>query len=135
VISKASYNYNPTNYNFNRKLLPISILRKTCWKSNGLESTDQVGVHAWFFGRKMLDLQHQYNNCTTIPYMRVGPTYWSSPSCKMLLYSCCISVVQESNPFLESHANEMIFLSRWNLFASHYLHFVSGILFSFCNLQ
>jgi hypothetical protein len=23
----------------------------------------------------MLDLQHQYNNCTTIPHMRVGPTY------------------------------------------------------------
>jgi hypothetical protein len=47
----------------------------------------------------MLDLQHQYNNCTTIPHMRVGPTYWGPPSCEGLLYSCCISVVQESNPF------------------------------------
>jgi hypothetical protein len=37
----------------------------------------------------MLDLQHQYNNCTTIPHMRVGPTYWGPPSCKGLLYWCC----------------------------------------------
>jgi hypothetical protein len=49
-------------------------------------------------GRKMLDLQHQYNNCTTIPHMRVGPTYWGPPSCEGLLYSCCIDIVQESNP-------------------------------------
>jgi hypothetical protein len=46
---------------------------------------------------KMLDLQHQYNNCTIIPHMRVGPTYWGPPSCEGLLYSCCIGVVQESN--------------------------------------
>jgi hypothetical protein len=46
----------------------------------------------------MLDLQHQYNNCTTIPHMRVGLTYWGPPSCEGLLYNCCISVVQESNP-------------------------------------
>jgi hypothetical protein len=46
---------------------------------------------------KMLDLQHQYN-CTTIPHMKVGPTYWSLPSCEGLLYSYCIGVVQESNP-------------------------------------
>jgi len=46
---------------------------------------------------KILDLQHQYNNCTTIPHMRVSPTYWDSPSCEELLYSCCIGVVQESN--------------------------------------
>jgi hypothetical protein len=46
----------------------------------------------------MLDLQHQYNNCTTIPHMRMGPIYWGSPSCEELLYSCCIGVVQESNP-------------------------------------
>jgi len=47
---------------------------------------------------KMLDLQHQYNNCTTIPHMRVGPTYWGPPSCEGLLCSCCIGVVQELNP-------------------------------------
>jgi hypothetical protein len=29
--------------------------------------------------------------------MRVGLTYWGSPSCEGLLYSCCIGVVQESN--------------------------------------
>jgi hypothetical protein len=46
----------------------------------------------------MLDLQHQYNNCTTIPHMKVGPTYWGPPSCKGLLCSCCIGIVQESNP-------------------------------------
>jgi hypothetical protein len=50
--------------------------------------------------RKMLDLQHQYNNCTTIPHMRMGLTYWGPPSCAGLLYSCCIGVVQESNPLL-----------------------------------
>jgi hypothetical protein len=50
--------------------------------------------------RKMLDLQHQYNNCTTILHMRVGPTYWGPPSCEGLLYNCCIGVVQESNPLL-----------------------------------
>jgi hypothetical protein len=49
---------------------------------------------------KMLDLQHQYNNCTTIPHMRVGPTYWSPLLCEGLLCSCCIGVVQESNPIL-----------------------------------
>jgi hypothetical protein len=48
--------------------------------------------------RKMLDLQHQYNNCTTIPHMRVGSTYWDPPSCEELLYHCCIGFVQESNP-------------------------------------
>jgi hypothetical protein len=42
---------------------------------------------------KMLDLQHQYTNYTTIPHMRVGPTYWGPPSCEGLLYSCCIGVV------------------------------------------
>jgi hypothetical protein len=55
-----------------------------------------------FFFREMLDLQHQYNNCTTIPHMRVGPTYWGPPSCEGLLYSCCIGIVQESNPFFLS---------------------------------
>jgi hypothetical protein len=38
-------------------------------------------------------VQHQYNNCTTIPHMRVGPSMWDPPSCEGLLYSCCISVV------------------------------------------
>jgi hypothetical protein len=47
--------------------------------------------------RKILDLQHQYNNCTTIFHMRVSFTYWGPPSCEGLLYSC-IDVVQESNP-------------------------------------
>jgi hypothetical protein len=45
----------------------------------------------------MLDLQHQYNNGTTIPHMRVGPTYWSPPLCERLLYNYCIGVVQELN--------------------------------------
>jgi hypothetical protein len=31
--------------------------------------------------------------------MRVGPTYWGPPSCEGLLYSCCIGIVQESNPY------------------------------------
>jgi hypothetical protein len=58
----------------------------------------QIQCHVIPVKRKMLDLQHQYNNCTTIPHMRVGPTYWGPPSCEGLLYSCCIGVVQESNP-------------------------------------
>jgi hypothetical protein len=48
----------------------------------------------------MLDLQHQYNNCTTIPHMKVGSTYWGLPSCEGLLYNCCIGVAQKSNPDL-----------------------------------
>jgi len=47
----------------------------------------------------MLDLQHQYNNCTTTPHMRVDPSIiWGPTSCEGLLYSCCIGVVKESNP-------------------------------------
>jgi len=38
-------------------------------------------------------VQHQYNNCTTIPHMRVGPNMWDPLSCERLLYSCCIGVV------------------------------------------
>jgi hypothetical protein len=49
----------------------------------------------------MLDLQHQYNNGTTIPHMREDSTYWGPPSCEELLYSCCIGVVQESNPVIK----------------------------------
>jgi hypothetical protein len=49
--------------------------------------------------RKMLDLQHQHNKCTTTPHMRVSPTHWGSPSssCEGLCI-CCDSVVQKSNP-------------------------------------
>jgi hypothetical protein len=54
----------------------------------------------------MLDLQHQYNNCTTISHMRVGPTYWGPPSYEGLLYSCCIDVVQESNPLHNSYTTQ-----------------------------
>jgi hypothetical protein len=31
----------------------------------------------------------------------VGLTYWGPTSCEGLLCSCCISVVQESNPFIK----------------------------------
>jgi hypothetical protein len=71
---------------------------------------------------KMLDLQHQYNNCTTIPHMRVGLTYWGLPSCEGLLYSCCIGVVQESNLLLYRHVFECeqedskFTLDVWGLF-------------------
>jgi hypothetical protein len=34
---------------------------------------------------KMLNLQHQHNNHTTIPHMRVDPTHWGTPSSKGLL--------------------------------------------------
>jgi hypothetical protein len=46
----------------------------------------------------MLNLQHQYNNCTTTPHMKVSSTQWDPSSCEGLLCSCCNSVVQESNP-------------------------------------
>jgi hypothetical protein len=47
---------------------------------------------------KMLDLQHQYNNCITTPHMRVNLIHRSPPSCERLLCSCYDGVVQESNP-------------------------------------
>jgi hypothetical protein len=43
--------------------------------------------------RDLILVQHKYNNCTTIPHMRVGPSMWDPPSCEGLLYSCCIGVV------------------------------------------
>jgi hypothetical protein len=43
--------------------------------------------------RDLILVQHQYNNCTTTPHMRVGPSMWDPPSCEGLLYSCCIGVV------------------------------------------
>jgi hypothetical protein len=47
--------------------------------------------HTRFDSWKMLDLQHQYNKCTTIPHQRV--VMWGPPSSEGLLYSCCIGVV------------------------------------------
>jgi hypothetical protein len=38
-----------------------------------------------FFLRKMLDLQHQYNNGTITPHIRVGSIYWDPLSCEELL--------------------------------------------------
>jgi hypothetical protein len=46
---------------------------------------------------KILDLQHQYNNCTTTLHMRVDSTHWGPPSCEVLLCSCCDDIVQKSN--------------------------------------
>jgi len=46
----------------------------------------------------MLNLQHNHNNHTTIPHMRVDPTHWGPPSCEGLLCGCCDCVVYESNP-------------------------------------
>jgi hypothetical protein len=46
----------------------------------------------------MLDLQHQYNNCTITPHMRVDLTHWGPPSCVGLLCSYCDGIVKESNP-------------------------------------
>jgi hypothetical protein len=43
--------------------------------------------------RDLILVQHQYNNCTTTPYMRVGSSMWDPPSCEGLLYNCCIGVV------------------------------------------
>jgi hypothetical protein len=37
----------------------------------------------------MLDLRHQYNNCTTIPHMRVGPVCETHPHVR----DCCTVVV------------------------------------------
>jgi hypothetical protein len=85
--------------------IPYMRVDSTHWGSpscEGLLCTCCDGVvqesNSFYFLWKMLDLQHQYNNYTTIPHMRVDPTYWGPPSCEGLLYSCCIGVVQESNP-------------------------------------
>jgi hypothetical protein len=46
----------------------------------------------------MLNLQHQHNNHTTTPHMRVDSTHWGPLSCEGLLCDCCDGVVYESNP-------------------------------------
>jgi hypothetical protein len=46
----------------------------------------------------MLNLQYQYNNHTTTPYMKVDSTHSSPLSCEKLLCSCCDGIVYESNP-------------------------------------
>jgi hypothetical protein len=46
----------------------------------------------------MLNIQHQHNNHTTTPHMRVDPTHWGPLSCEGLLCGCCDGVVYESNP-------------------------------------
>jgi hypothetical protein len=53
----------------------------------------QVGPSKSIYKRDLILVQHQYNNCTTTPHMRVDPSMWDSPSCEGLLYSCCIGVV------------------------------------------
>jgi hypothetical protein len=50
--------------------------------------------------RDLILVQHQYNNCTTTPHMRVGPSMWDPPSCEGLLYSCCIGVVNLTFSYL-----------------------------------
>jgi Leucine-rich repeat (LRR) protein len=47
----------------------------------------------YIFILDLILVQHQYNNCTTTPHMRVGPSMWDPPSCERLLYSCYIGVV------------------------------------------
>jgi hypothetical protein len=39
--------------------------------------------------RKMINLQHHYNNCTTPPHMGVEPSVWSPPHVKR----CCTVIV------------------------------------------
>jgi hypothetical protein len=45
-------------------------------------------MYVGIFSGKMLDLQHQYNNCTTIHHMRVGPR----GVIVQLLYWCCTRI-------------------------------------------
>jgi hypothetical protein len=68
-----------------------------------------------FLYRKMLDLQHQYNNCTTIPHMRVGPTYWSPPSCEGLLYWCCTRIKSLLYMLLDgpTWTGHIIMVNKW----------------------
>jgi hypothetical protein len=37
--------------------------------------TKKKKTNPCIYYKKMLDLQHQYNNGTTTPHMRVSPTY------------------------------------------------------------
>lgn len=46
----------------------------------------------------MLNLQHQHNNHTITPHLRVGPSVWGPPLYEGLLCDCCDDVVYESNP-------------------------------------
>jgi hypothetical protein len=50
-------------------------------------------IQKLYIYRDLILVQHQYNNCTTTPHMRVGPSMWDSPSCEELLYNYCIGVV------------------------------------------
>jgi hypothetical protein len=43
--------------------------------------------------RDLILVQHQYNNGTTTPHMRVSPSMWSPPSCEGLLYSYYIGII------------------------------------------
>jgi hypothetical protein len=65
-----------------------------------------------YFIWKMLDLQHQYNNCTTIPHMRVGFT-GAHPHVR----GCCTVVV------LVLYKNQISFYIILYLlsFTTHYL--------------
>jgi hypothetical protein len=65
--------------------------------------------------RKMLNLQHQYNNHTTIPHMRVDPTHWSPHSCEGLMCGCCDGVVYESNPKREKPTILLSVICRWRI--------------------
>jgi hypothetical protein len=87
--------YTPLGHSFMEEDFCTTRLHNTCTTQDTWVGTMWVEPTTW---GKMLDLQHQYNNCTTILHMRVGPTYWDLSSCEGLLYSCCIGVVQESNP-------------------------------------
>jgi hypothetical protein len=49
--------------------------------------------------RKMIDLQHHHNNCTTPPHMEVGPSVWGPPPCEEVL---CRNQIPKNNKILSA---------------------------------
>jgi len=58
-------------------------------------------IMRYIFKRDLILVLHHENKYTTTPYMRVSPSVWDSFSCEVLLYSCCIGVVNLTFSFLK----------------------------------
>jgi hypothetical protein len=72
----------------NNKILPAT--SSCCGAVVRNECMDYFSIYIY---RDLILTLHHYNNCTTTTHMKVGLTVWSLPSCKELLFSCCIDVV------------------------------------------
>jgi len=79
------------------------------YNNNNIKKKNLGWLPPPFWPRDLILVQHQYNNCTTLPYMRVGPSMWNPPSCERLLYNYCIGVVNLTFSFGQGVAQGTIF--------------------------